>query len=276
MRHVLIIDGLNLIHRARIAMQDAEHGCTFAALRSIRSLVERFKPDVAYFVMEGIPRKRIEASEGTYKAQRTGMDDAFRNQKRQVTDIISRHLPVIVARHADYEADDVIAHLAKSVHCDDRVTVVSTDSDFTQLLSSEDRRISLYSPIKDIFVEAPPYDYVRWKALRGDGADNIPGIRGIGDKRAAALVTEDGALESFFAKKPEAQAIFEHNIRMIGFEDLTETWEQATFSSPSRKNDDLRSRVQGLGVMSFTNDKTWPKWIASFDRLWIQFPSRVL
>jgi DNA polymerase-1 len=274
MRHVLIIDGLNLIHRARVAMQESEHGCTFAALRSVRSLVDRFKPDVAYFVMEGVPRKRIEASEGTYKAQRVGMDDAFRNQKRQITDIISRHLPVIVTRHPDYEADDVIAHLATHIHASDRVTIVSTDSDFTQLLSSDDRRISLYSPIKDIFVEAPPYDYVRWKALRGDGADNIPGIPGIGDKRATNLVMEAGALEAFFTKKPETRAIFEHNLMMIGFEDLTETWNQVTLSEPTRQNDDLRSRMQNLSIASLTSDKTWPKWVASFDRLWIQFPSQ--
>lgn len=274
MKHVLIIDGLNLIHRARVAMHDAEHGCTFAALRSIRSLVDRFKPDVAYFVMEGVPRRRIEASEGTYKAQRTGMDDAFRTQKRQITDIISRHLPVIVTRHPDYEADDVIAHLAEKHHADDRVTIVSTDSDFTQLLRADDRRIALYSPIKDIFVEAPPYDYVRWKALRGDGADNIPGIPGVGDKRATTLVTEDGALEAYFAKKPETRAIFEHNLSMIGFEDLTTTWDSTTFSDPNRRNDELRERMQGLGIASLTNDKTWPKWIASFDRMWIQFPSQ--
>jgi DNA polymerase-1 len=272
-KHVLIIDGLNLIHRARVAMQDAEHGCTFAALRSIRSLVERFKPDVAYFVMEGVPRRRIEASEGTYKAQRTGMDDAFRNQKRQITDIISRHLPVIVTRHADYEADDVIAHLAEKYHRDDRVTIVSTDTDFTQLLQAESRRITLYSPVKDIFVEAPPYDYVRWKALRGDGADNIPGIPGVGDKRATTLVTEDGALEAYFAKKPETRAIFEHNLKMIGFENLDETWNGTTFSEPTRRNEELRERVQNLGIASLTNDKTWPKWIGSFDRMWIRFPS---
>jgi DNA polymerase-1 len=243
-------------------MQDAEHGCTFAALRSIRSLVERFKPDVAYFVLEGVPRRRIEASEGTYKAQRVGMDDAFRNQKRQITDLISRHLPVIVTRHADYEADDVIAHLAQRHHHEDRVIV-----------SADDRRITLYSPIKDIFVEAPPYDYVRWKALRGDGADNIPGIPGIGDKRATALVTEAGALETFFTKKPETRAIFEHNLSMIGFEDLAETWGQTTFSSPIRRNDELRGKLQDLGIASLTNDKTWPKWVGSFDRMWIQFPS---
>ena len=274
MRHVLIIDGLNLIHRARVAMQEAEHGCTFAALRSVRSLIDRFKPDVAYFVMEGVPRRRIEASEGTYKAQRVGMDDGFRNQKRQITDIISRHLPVIVTRHPDYEADDVIAHLAEKHHVEDRVTIVSTDTDFTQLLRSDDRRITLYSPIKDIFVEAPPYDYVRWKALRGDGADNIPGIPGIGDKRATALITESGALEAFFAKKPETRAIFEHNLSMIGFEDLTSTWGQVTFSAPARQNEELRSRMHSLNIVSLTSDKTWPKWIASFDRLWIQFPSQ--
>lgn len=274
MRHVLIIDGLNLIHRARVAMHEAEHGCTFAALRSVRSLVERFKPDIAYFVLEGVPRRRIEASEGTYKAQRTGMDDSFRNQKRQVTDIIAGHLPVIVTRHADYEADDVIAHLAEKHHRDDRVTIVSTDTDFTQLVRADDRRITLYSPIKDIFVEAPPYDYVRWKALRGDGADNIPGIPGIGDKRATTLVTEEGALEAYFSKKPETRAIFEHNLSMIGFEDLTETWGETTFSQPARKNDELRFRLRGLDINKITDDKSWPKWIGSFDRLWMQFLSQ--
>lgn len=274
MRHVLIIDGLNLIHRARVAMHDAEHGCTFAALRSVRSLVERFKPDVAYFVLEGVPRRRLSESDGTYKAQRTGMDDTFKVQKRQVTDIIATYLPVVLVRHSDYEADDVIAHLAKKHHGSDRVTVVSTDTDFTQLVSAGDDRISVYSPIKDIFVKPPAYDYVRWKALRGDGADNIKGIPGIGDKRAEKLVTEDGALEAFFAKKPEARPIFEHNLSMIGFEDLDDTWHSTKFSVPTRKNDDLRSRLRELDIQSITNDSTWPKWISSFNRLWVQFLSQ--
>jgi 5'-3' exonuclease len=255
-------------------MHEAEHGCTFAALRSVRSLIERFKPDVAYFVLEGVPRRRLEASEGTYKAQRTPADEAFRQQRRQITDIIAGHLPVLLARHPDYEADDVIAHLAEKVHADDRVTIVSTDTDFIQLLKADDRRINLYSPVKDIFVEAPPYDYVRWKSLRGDGGDNISGIPGIGDKRAKTLVTEEGALEAYFAKKPETRAIFEHNLSMIGFEDLTETWAGTTFSEPARQNDKLRGSLQDLGIMSLTNDKTWPKWIASFDRLWMQFLSQ--
>jgi DNA polymerase-1 len=273
-KHVLIIDGLNLIHRARVAMHNAEHGCTFAAMRSVRSLVERFKPDVAYFVLEGVPRRRIEMSEGTYKAQRPEIEDSFWVQKRQVVDLIAKHLPVILTKHPDYEADDVIAHLAQHHHNEDRITIVSTDTDFIQLVSATDHRISLYSPIKDVFVSAPAYDYVHWKALRGDGADNIKGIPGIGDKRAEKFVTEPGAMEEFFIKKPEARLIYEHNLSMIGFEDLKETWDATKFSTPSRKNDELRLRLQGLDIRSITDDKSWPKWISSFDRLWIQFPSQ--
>ena len=59
MKHILVVDGLNLIHRARVAMRDAEHGCTFAALRSIRSLVERFKPDITYFVLEELVHEQV-------------------------------------------------------------------------------------------------------------------------------------------------------------------------------------------------------------------------
>jgi DNA polymerase-1 len=274
MKHVLIIDGLNLIYRARVAMFSADNGLTSTALRSIRSLVERFKPDVAYFVLEGKPQRRIDESGGTYKAQRAAPDEAFWLQKNQVTDIIGDHLPVILIRHPNYEADDVIAHLAKCVHAEDRVTVVSTDSDFIQLINNEDRRISLYSPIKDMFVDAPGYDYVQWKALRGDSADNIKGIPGIGDKRAEKLVTEPGAMEEFFIKKPEARQIYEHNLSMIGFENLEESWGKTSRSNPKRTNDNLRYRLRELEFVSLTSDKSWPKWISSFDRLWIQFPSQ--
>jgi DNA polymerase-1 len=274
MKNVLIIDGLNLIHRAKAAMQDAENGITFASLRSIRSLIERFKPDTAYFVMEGVPRRRLAESDGTYKAQRAGMEDSFRVQKNQVADIISRSLPVVLTRHPDHEADDVIAHLAMKVHRDDVVTVVSTDTDFIQLLKGGDSRVNLYSPIKDIFVEAPPYDYVRWKALRGDGADNIHGIPGIGDKRAQKLLSEAGTLEEFFSKKPGTEEIFERNLSLIGFENLDTDWGLTIFSAPLRENPLLRDRLEGLGFSSLVNEKTWPKWVSSFDKLWMQFPSR--
>lgn len=275
MKNILIIDGLNLIHRARVAMQDAEHGITFATLRSVRSLIDKFKPDVTYFVMEGVPRRRMLESEGTYKAQRTGMDETFKVQKRQIVDLISKHLPILVMRHPDHEADDVISHLAKSVHREDSVTIVSTDTDFIQLLNGSGR-ISLYSPIKDIMVEPTQYDYVMWKSLRGDKSDNIPGIPGIGDKRAQNLLVEPGALEQFFLKKPEAKPIFEGNLSLIAFEDLGCDWEHVTRSSPNRDEEVLRTRLQQLGFNSIANEKSWPKWIKTYDNLWSQFLSQTV
>lgn len=203
------------------------------------------------------------------------MDETFKVQKRQIVDLISKHLPILVMRHPDHEADDVISHLAKSVHREDSVTIVSTDTDFIQLLNGSGR-ISLYSPIKDIMVEPTQYDYVMWKSLRGDKSDNIPGIPGIGDKRAQNLLVEPGALEQFFLKKPEAKPIFEGNLSLIAFEDLGCDWEHVTRSSPNRDEEVLRTRLQQLGFNSIANEKSWPKWIKTYDNLWSQFLSQTV
>ena len=69
----------------------------------------------------------------------------------------------------------------------DDVTIISSDSDFTQLLNSFEENFRIYNPVKKSFVEKPDYDYVTWKALRGDPTDNIAGIPGVGDKTAEKL-----------------------------------------------------------------------------------------
>lgn len=271
-KRVLIIDGMNLIHRARVAMKGHGNGLTYAALRSIRALVNKFDPNVAYFVLEGKPKRRIALSEGTYKAQREKSDDTFWDQVKLLVEIVSTHLPLKVVRHPDFEADDVIAHLASRVHCNDFCTVVSTDTDFTQLVTEASKNtFSLYSPIKDIFVQPTPYDYVLWKSLRGDGADNIDGVPGIGDKRATNLALDPLQLRLFFNKNPAAKKIVEHNLAMIKFEDMTPHWEGVSISAPVRDNDGFRNRLQALDMNSITNDKNWSKWIASFNQLWFSF-----
>jgi hypothetical protein len=271
-KRVLIIDGMNLVHRARVAMSGHGNGLTYAALRSIRALVNLFDPNVAYFVLEGHPKRRIQLSEGTYKAQREKSDEAFWDQVKQLVEVVSNYLPIKVIRHPDFEADDVIAHLATGVHRDDFCTVVSTDSDFTQLVTEATKdRFSLYSPIKKVFVQPTPYDYVLWKSLRGDGADNIDGVPGIGDKRATNFAMNPVELRLFFNKNPAAKKIVEHNISMIKFEDMRPHWDGVTVSSSTRDNTAFREKLQSLDMNSITNDKNWPKWIGSFNQLWLSF-----
>ena len=106
-----------------------------------------------------------------------------------------------VIRHADYECDDVIAHLTHVCMSEDQCVIVSTDTDFIQLLNKEN--VQLFNPIRKVFIQYPEYDYVTWKALRGDAADNIPGIKGVGDKTASKLAVDPAKLESFFCDDPE-------------------------------------------------------------------------
>jgi DNA polymerase-1 len=269
MKNVLIIDAMNLIHRARVAMQQSENGTSYAAFRMIRSLVNKFDPKVAYLVIEGKPRRRIELSEGTYKAQRESAGDAFWNQQKIVIDVVSEYLPIFVTKHPDHEADDVIAYLANTQHSNDNVVIVSTDTDFIQLLDKSKPNLNLYSPIKDIMVSPPEYDYVKWKALRGDGADNIPGIPGIGDKRAANLLLKPNALQEFFKKNPSASQVWEHNCSMIKFESLEHKKEEIQFAKGKKDNDALREKLRGFGINSMTSDKSWPNWSNTFNNLWL-------
>ena len=164
--------------------------------QKFRAAVNKFNPDRVYFVLEGKPVKRL-AMMKEYKAQRVYHDkDDFHRQKRMIIKMLKENFPVHVVRHPYYECDDVLAALATVTHKDDDCIVVSSDSDFYQLLQTHEC-LALYNPIRKKFVPVPQCDYVSWKALRGDSSDNIEGFRGIGDKRAALLLEDKEAFEQF-------------------------------------------------------------------------------
>ena len=102
----------------------------------------------------------------------------------------------------------------------DDVTIVSSDSDFIQLLNIERYDIQIYNPIKKIFVETPDYDYVTWKALRGDATDNIPGIPGIGDKTATKIVKDPQKMKALLENETKRK-IFEKNVNLIRLVDFS-------------------------------------------------------
>ena len=95
---VLIIDGYNMLHRARVVKNLGQYGVAFNFLRMLRSAVDSVRPDVAYFVVEGDPQWRKQLM-GEYKANRViGEDDPrfeemvdFQTQKRICIELIRRH-----------------------------------------------------------------------------------------------------------------------------------------------------------------------------------------
>lgn len=115
---------------------------------------------------------------------------------------------VVVVGHPGFEAEDVIGTLA--ARAQGRVAMFSGDRDLFQLVADPDRRV-LYPRrgtsdlivVDEAYVTAtygiPGRRYADYAVLRGDSSDGLPGVRGIGDKTAAALIARHGSLEAVLA-----------------------------------------------------------------------------
>ena len=222
---ILIIDAYNMIHRSRFGFAQGEHAITFTFFRSLKSEIVKHEADKVFIVSEGVPFHRL-AINSDYKGQRKPIqDDLFHKQKHEILNLCL-HLPVTFIRHPNYECDDVIGFLCKNADLKDKVTIVSSDSDFIQLLDLDN--VSLWNPIKKQFVDKWPVDYVTWKSLKGDPTDNVSGIKGVGEKRAFNLAENHTVLNNFLNEDPERRNIFEKAYKQILLADIDHTssdWE---------------------------------------------------
>ena len=230
MKKILIIDGYNMIHRCRFAwgggLADGESQIIYNFFRVLKSTIAQFSPDSVYFALDGMPKKRLE-EDPNYKANRVvDTDDPqvvdywtnFRLQKRFIIKSLRENYPVSVVYHPFNEADDLIYYLVKHHHSADSVTVLSSDTDFIQLLNEFDK-VKLYNPISKKYREKTEYDYVAWKAMVGDKADNIPGVRGIGKVGATKILLKEGALDER-RQDPTFDKAFSKSFDLIKFIDL--------------------------------------------------------
>jgi DNA polymerase-1 len=270
---ILCIDFMNVAHRARSGFQAGDFPVVYNFFRQFKSLVEQFKPTRVYVVLEGRPVKRHQALD-SYKANRIVEDDdprreellKFFRQKEIVVDILQKYMPVSVVRHPTSEADDTIANLIRRSTSAVEWTVVSSDTDFIQLLQEHDN-VRLYNPVRKEFVTAPDYDYVTWKALRGDASDNIPGVPGVGDKTASKIATDPQLLQEFVTR-PEVQPIFTRNYDLIRFSEWTETErDEMTSSSPMKDWEAVRSAFETMGFVSVTKEESWRKFTSALEPL---------
>ena len=233
--------------------------------RSLRALVERFESTKIYFVLEGVPVQRL-TEHAEYKANRAKVkNEAFIRQRYEIINLLETAFPICVIRHPEYECDDVIGSLVNDVHANDTCVVVSTDTDFIQLLSTTDTRVKLYNPIKKTYMIGPEYDYVCWKALRGDTADNIKGFPGIGDKRATLLMTDQAALTNFLNQEHRRET-FDKNVRLIRFHDLCNRIHEFETSEVVADWKSVHRCFKNWGFSSLTKSTTWDKFWMTFEK----------
>ena len=265
-KKILLLDGYNLIYRARYSrMNKGEYSTIFNFFRSLRPLIEKFSPDDAYFVLEGMPKKRLEMSPD-YKGQRTYHDkDNFNMQRKTIISLLRTYFPLHVARHPEYECDDVLNYLAVEKHIDDEVVIVSSDTDFIQSISEN---VSLFNPVNKKFINPVLYDYVSHKALTGDKSDNIDGFLGIGQKKAEKLLSNKEMLEDFLLVK-ENKMKFDHNYNMIKFHNLK--IDAINIESTKILNPDWEKLKLIFSELEFNSiigkEKSWEKYIKTFKSL---------
>jgi len=215
-RRLVVIDGANSIYRAFFAIPNlrAPDGTPTNAVYGFATMLGKVareeSPDflvVAFDPRGGSFRRRI--FEG-YKATRDAQPEDLSAQIPMVRELIDAWgIPLLEVE--DFEADDVIATLVAEVGPDAEVRIVSTDKDLMQLVSE---RVQLVDAVKDrrygpAEVEerfgVPPEQLLDLRALVGDPSDNIPGVKGIGEKGAAKLIAEFGTLEELLDRAEEVK-----------------------------------------------------------------------
>lgn len=212
---LVLLDGNALIHRAYHALPPlttktgetvhAVYGFTMTLL----SVLEKFRPDyiAASFDLAG-PTFRDEMY-AEYKATRTAAPDDLYAQIPRVKEMTSAfNIPIYEL--SGYEADDCVGTIAKQAGAQGvDVIIVTGDNDALQLVDDHVKVFSIRKGLKDLVlydraaVEAKygfgPELVPDYKGLAGDNSDNIPGVKGIGEKGATGLLQEFGTLENIYA-----------------------------------------------------------------------------
>jgi DNA polymerase-1 len=208
---ILIFDGLNTFLRNFVvnpAMDlNGEHiGGLLGMLRSVKLSVRDVKPDLVIVVWDGqggsLRRRGIRADYKAGRKPRVNREFEHDDPQQALRSIDSQrgrlkgllnNLGVVQIELDDVEADDVIGYLCKQIYPAVDKVVVSTDQDFWQLV---DDRTQVYSPTRKTYFNTAelrketgvlPENFIYVKALKGDGSDNIKGIKGIGPKTAVKL-----------------------------------------------------------------------------------------
>ncbi len=237
---LFLVDGYALIYRAFFALisrplttsKGENTSASWGIANFLQRLITKHQPEYLGWVHDSGLSFRHERYPA-YKATREKLTEELQSDFDRGMDRICQlldayRIPILAL--PGYEADDVIGTLvARSVEAGINVVVVSGDKDFQQLVKPgvwllnpgrggpanvEEHWVGMENATERLGV-APEFvtDYM---ALVGDSSDNIPGVRGIGDKTAAELVKQYGHLESILAhateitKKRPREALLEH------------------------------------------------------------------
>lgn len=230
-RTFAVIDGNSLMHRAFHAVpptMNAPDGrptnAIFGFLNMFLKMIDAFNPDGVVVAFDrGKPRVRMEMLP-QYKAQRPPMDPDLHAQFPMIKELLAA-LNVPILQSEGWEGDDILgtmARLGEEAGCD--MLLVTGDRDMYQLVTEHVNVVSTRKGLSDVAIMTPesvddlyhgitPALVPDFYGLKGDTSDNIPGVPGIGPKKASALIAQYGSLDEVIAHADEVKGKMGKNLR---------------------------------------------------------------
>jgi DNA polymerase I len=237
-KKIVIIDGNALIHRAFHALPpltkkdgtlvNAVYGFTTILLRVLKDINPEYV--AVTFDLKGPTFRHEEYKD--YKATRKKQPDELYDQIPIIKDLVEAfNMPIY--EEEGFEADDVIGTITRNkdlINKKIKSVIVTGDMDALQLVNDNTEVYTMRKGIADTITydekavkekydSLGPDQMIDYKALRGDPSDNIPGVRGIGDKGAITLLKEfktiEGIYESLKSEDKKSEKISERNKKLL-------------------------------------------------------------
>jgi len=215
-KKLFIIDGHALCYRAYFAFirnplinsNGQNTSAIFGFARMLLKLIKEQSPDYLAVAFDPPVKSFRFQLYDDYKANRQKMPDDMRSQVEEIKTMV-KTLGLPLLEYPEFEADDILGTVAEKYSSNEiEVYLVTGDKDAYQLVHDN---VKIYASTKGISeyeiydregvinkVGLPPEKIIDYMALMGDASDNVPGIKGIGEKTALKLITEYGTLENLF------------------------------------------------------------------------------
>ncbi|HUR26548.1 MAG TPA: 5'-3' exonuclease H3TH domain-containing protein, partial [Planctomycetota bacterium] len=223
MPRLFLLDGTALAYRAHFAMarsglstpEGQPSGATYGFALTLRKLLEDGNPDHIAVAFDPPGETFRHKKYKEYKATREKVPDELLGQLPWLRDLV-RAYGITIYEVPGYEADDVIGTLTRQAEARGYdVRIVTGDKDFMQLVSP---RVKLYNVFKQealVVIEdeqsvlakfgTDPARVIDVLAIMGDSSDNVPGVKGIGEKGATKLIQEFGSVAALLERLPEVK-----------------------------------------------------------------------
>ena len=222
---LLLVDGSSYLYRAFHALPDLRgpEGVPTGAIHGMVAMMKRLREQVAaehaVCVFDAKGKTFRDDMYAEYKAQRSPMPDALREQITPIHEVV-KLLGWPVLEVPGIEADDAIGTLARVAVAQGYAVVVSTgDKDLAQLVNAD---VTLINTMSNETLDAPavmakfgvaPDRIIDYLTLTGDSVDNIPGVTGVGPKTAAKWIAEHGSLDGVIANADKIKGAAGENLR---------------------------------------------------------------